>query len=103
MCIPPGGIIPGMEAHPSHHAQLRRINRVRGQLDGVARMIDEGRYCVDILTQLRAARSALRAVEDGVLRTHVQHCIQDELARGRTDGPNERIDELIDVLTRYGR
>lgn len=66
-------------------------------------MINEGRYCVDILTQLRAARSALRAVEDGVLRTHVQRCIQDELAKGRTSGPNERIDELVDVLTRYGR
>lgn len=92
-----------MSRHPSHHDQLRRLNRARGQLDGVVKMINEGRYCVDILTQLRAARSALRAVEDGVLRTHVQHCIQDELARGHTDKPNERIDELVDVLTRYGR
>jgi len=92
-----------MDEHPSHRDQLRRLNRARGQIDGVAKMINEGRYCVDILTQLRAARSALRAVEDGVLRTHVQHCIQDELARGHIDRPNERIDELIDVLTRYGR
>ncbi len=92
-----------MARHPSHHDQLRRLNRARGQLDGVVKMINEERYCIDILTQLRAARSALRAVEDGVLRTHVQHCIQDELARGHTDKPNERIDELVDVLTRYGR
>lgn len=92
-----------MDRHPDHSDQLHRLNRARGQIDGVARMINEGRYCVDILTQLRAARAALRAVENGVLRTHVQHCIQDELARGRTEKPNERIDELIDVLTRYGR
>lgn len=92
-----------MEEHPSHRDQLQRLKRARGQIDGVAKMINEGRYCVDILTQLRAARSALRAVEDGVLRTHVQHCIQDELVRGHTEKPNERIDELIDILTRYGR
>lgn len=93
----------GMSSHPDHRDQLRRLNRVRGQLDGIAKMIDEQRYCVDILTQLRAARSALRAVEDGILRTHVQHCIQDELRRGRIDRPSERIEELIHVLTRYGR
>lgn len=92
-----------MKNHPDHSDQLRRLNRARGQIDGVVKMINEGRYCVDILTQLRAARSALRAVEDGILRSHVQHCIQDELTLGRTEGPNQRIDELIDVLTRYGR
>lgn len=92
-----------MQEHPDHSDQLRRLNRARGQIEGVVKMIEEGRYCIDILTQLRAARSALRAVEDGVLKTHVQHCIQDELARGRTEKPNERIDELIDVLTRYSR
>lgn len=92
-----------MDQHPSHRDQLKRLNRVRGQVDGVAKMINEERYCIDILTQLRAARSALRAVEDGVLRTHLRHCIQDELSRGHTEKPSERIDELIALLTRYGR
>lgn len=92
-----------MKEHPSSRNQFRRLNRARGQLDGIAKMINEGRDSVEILTQLRAARSALRAVEDEILRTHVRHAIQDELARGRTETPAERIDELIDLLTRYGR
>lgn len=89
--------------HPDHRDQLRRLNRIRGQLDGVTRMINEQRYCIDILTQLRAARSALRAVEDGVLRTHVQYCIQEELLRRPSGKTSERINELVDILARYGR
>lgn len=92
-----------MKKHPDHSTQLKRVARVRGQLDGIARMIDEGRYCVDILTQLRAARSALRAIEDGVLKTHVQHCVKDALEGGDAEQANARIEELTDVLTRYSR
>lgn len=92
-----------MEEHPAHRDQLRRLNRARGQLDGIVKMINEGRDCVEILTQLRAARSALRAVEDEMLRTHVRDAIKDELARGRMQTPEKRIDELVDLLTRYGR
>lgn len=92
-----------MHQHPDHSAQTRRIARVRGQLEGVTRMIDERRYCVDILTQLRAARAALRAIEDGVLRTHVQHCVKDTLEAGDPEAAQARVEELVEVLTRYGR
>lgn len=89
--------------HPDHSDQLQRIARVRGQLEGVTRMIDERRYCVDILTQLRAARAALRAIEDGVLRTHVQHCVKDALEAGDADTANSKVEELVKVLGRYAR
>jgi DNA-binding FrmR family transcriptional regulator len=92
-----------MNKHPDHSEQLKRVARVRGQLDGIARMIDEQRYCVDILTQLRAARAALRAIEDGVLKTHVQHCVKDTLESGDPEQARTRLDELMDVLTRYSR
>lgn len=92
-----------MSDHPSHGDQLSRLKRARGQIDGVVRMIEEGRYCVDILTQLRAVRSALRAVEKGVLHSHVEHCIQDELAQGNTEKPSARIAELMQILTRYSQ
>lgn len=89
--------------HPDHSDQLHRIARIRGQLDGIARMIDEGRYCVDILTQLRAARAAMRSVEGGVLKTHVRHCVKDALESGEAGPANEKLDELFEVLTRYSR
>lgn len=92
-----------MKKHPDHSDQLKRVARIRGQLDGIARMIDEGRYCVDILTQLRAARSALRAIEDGVLKTHVQHCVKETLENGDADAAQAKVDELTEILVRYSR
>ena len=53
----------------------KRLNRIEGQVRGLVRMVEEKRYCVDILTQIRAARAALRRVEEAVLREHVEHCV----------------------------
>lgn len=92
-----------MNKHPDHSEQLKRLARVRGQLDGVGRMIEERRYCIDILTQLRAARAALRAIEDGVLKTHARHCVQHSVHAGDPAAAERYIDELVEVLSRYGR
>ena len=53
-----------------------RLKRIEGQVRGIARMIEEDRYCIDILTQIRAVRAALRSVEDEVLKDHVEHCVE---------------------------
>ncbi len=88
---------------PARHAgQLQRLRRIEGQVRGLARMVEEERYCVDILTQLRAARAALRRVEEAVLRDHVEHCVAQALRSGDRGAQKEKVDELLDVLGRFG-
>ncbi|TVQ76776.1 MAG: transcriptional regulator [Bradymonadales bacterium] len=61
--------------HPKHEREFHRLNRVIGQLGGVRRMIEEQRYCPDILTQMQAIQSALKALELSILERHLQHCV----------------------------
>ena len=61
--------------HPSHKEHLGKLNRTSGQVEAVKRMIDEGKYCVGIITQIRAARSALKAIELAVLETQMKSCL----------------------------
>ena len=90
------------QAHPSHQDQLDRLRRVEGQVKGISKMVQDRRYCVDILTQLRAARAALRKVEQGVLHTHAEHCVADALRRGDKREAEKKIAELISVVDRFG-
>ncbi len=80
-----------------------RLRRVEGQVRGIARMIEEDRYCIDVLTQIRAVRAALRSVEDEVLKDHVEHCVEGAIAGG--DGGEQRrmVQELLTVLTQRDR
>ncbi|MBM3647386.1 MAG: metal-sensitive transcriptional regulator [Alphaproteobacteria bacterium] len=79
-------------------SQLDRLGRIEGQVRGVARMIDQDRYCIDVLTQLRAVRAALGRVEQEVLRDHLQHCVTDAFNAGSTHDKQTKIDELLEVL-----
>lgn len=88
--------------HAEHTEQLQRLRRIEGQVRGLVRMVEEKRYCVDILTQLRAARAALRRVEEGVLREHVEHCVAEALREGDHREQREKVDELLAVLSRFG-
>jgi DNA-binding FrmR family transcriptional regulator len=84
---------------PKTQASCRsRLRRIEGQVRGIERMIDEERYCIDILTQLQAVRAALKKVEDEVLKDHVEHCVHDAIRSGKTDEQFEKIDELLRVL-----
>jgi DNA-binding FrmR family transcriptional regulator len=81
-------------------ALLKRINRLEGQVRGIGRMVDEDRYCIDILTQIQAARAALAKVETEILREHIGHCVEGAIASGDTAAQREKIAELIQLLER---
>jgi DNA-binding FrmR family transcriptional regulator len=81
-------------------ALLKRLNRVEGQVRGIAKMIEEDRYCVDVLTQVAAVRSALDAMALQMLRGHAHGCVQDAIRSGRGDSA---IDELMLVVQKFAR
>ncbi len=77
---------------------LKRLNRIEGQVRGLARMMEEDRYCIDIVTQIAAARAALRRVEQEVLRDHVHHCVKHAMTSGSKAEQNQKIEELMKLF-----
>ncbi|WP_334176344.1 metal-sensitive transcriptional regulator [Pseudoxanthobacter sp.] len=80
-----------------------RLNRIEGQVRGIARMVEEDRYCIDIVTQIAAVRAALKRVEEAVLRDHVGHCVAHAIRSGDADEQARKIDELMAVFARTER
>jgi DNA-binding FrmR family transcriptional regulator len=86
---------------PRHKDCLNRLSRIEGQVRGVSKMIEEERYCIDLLMQLRAIRAALGKVESEVLKDHADHCIADAVKSGSEKEQREKFSELIDLFDRY--
>jgi CsoR family transcriptional regulator, copper-sensing transcriptional repressor len=82
---------------------LKRLQRIEGQVRGLTRMVDEDRYCIDIVTQIAAVRAALRRVEEEILRDHVAHCVEHAIAAGDKADQRRKIAELMDVVGRAER
>jgi DNA-binding FrmR family transcriptional regulator len=82
---------------------LNRLGRVEGQVRGIARMIQEDRYCIDVLTQLQAVRSALARVETEMLRDHLGHCIEAAITGGDPEEQRQKAGELIQLLERTSK
>lgn len=79
---------------------VNRLNRVAGQVQGVVRMIEQDRYCIDVLTQLAAIKSALAKVESEVLKRHAASCVASAIASGNEADQREKFSELIDLFER---
>ena len=77
---------------------LNRLNRVEGQVRGIARMVEQDRYCLDILTQLYAVRAALRRVEGEVLKAHLDHCVAGAMVSGDAAEREQKTAELVDLI-----
>lgn len=75
-----------------------RLRRIEGQVRGIQRMVDEDKYCIDILTQLNSATAALKAVGMGLLDEHVRHCVKDSIDQGNSD---EKVEELLAAVARF--
>jgi DNA-binding FrmR family transcriptional regulator len=84
-------------------AVLRRFRRIEGQVRGLARMIEEDRYCIEVATQIAAVRAALRRAEEEILRDHVTHCVENAIVSGDKKDQRKKIAEIMDVLSRADR
>lgn len=81
----------------------KRLARVEGQVRGLQRMIDEDRYCIDVITQISAVRAALLKVEQEVLKQHVAHCVEHAITSGDAEDQRQKVAELLEILSRPQR
>lgn len=100
-----------MESTPSHGYErgqgsgklIRRLRRIEGQVRGLQKMVEEGRYCVDILTQVDAVTAALARVQDQVLDSHLTYCVAEAVDGDDPGGRREKVDEVVMLLRKYRR
>lgn len=81
----------------------KRLNRIEGQVRGLSRMVEEDRYCIDVITQIGAVRAALARVEEELLRDHVGHCVEHAIASGDKADQRRKVAELMEVFGRAQR
>ncbi len=79
---------------------IKRLNRIEGQVRGIVRMIEEERYCIDVLQQMQAVKSALAKVEDAILKDHSATCVEKAIASGDEAEQRKKFAELIDLLSK---
>jgi DNA-binding FrmR family transcriptional regulator len=92
------GVDPAIKA-----SNLRRLRRIEGQIRGLQRMVEEDRYCADILTQVSSAQEALRAVARALMRNHLAHCATDAIRSGSAEDRNAMYDELLGMIYKNAR
>jgi len=79
-------------------ATIKRLKRIEGQVRGLQRMVEEGRYCIDILHQFQAVKAALARAESAVLKDHAAHCVADAIASGDAEEQQAKFSELVDLF-----
>ena len=84
--------------HPSHEDQLPRLKKVEGQVRGIQNMIEERRYCMEILSQIKAVKGALRKIESGILECHLQHCVNDAIKSKNKKNAELKIKEITKLF-----
>ena len=87
-----------MTDYPSHKKQLASLKRIEGQVRGIINMIDDGKYCIDVLNQIKAAKSALVSVESKVLKTHIESCVRGSFKNKKA--LDSKVDELLKLINK---
>jgi len=85
----------------TQHRARTRIRRIAGQVAGIERMIEDDRYCVDLLLQVAAVRAALDSMGKLLLKSHVETCVTDAIASGRPRDRRQKIDELMEIFSKF--
>jgi DNA-binding FrmR family transcriptional regulator len=89
--------------HDEKDALIKRLHRIEGQVRGIERMVDEDRYCIDILTQVGAVSTALDSLAFAILDDHVKHCVAGALASGDEDEAQAKAAELLEAVHRFAK
>ncbi len=93
-----------MKGHTTTHAEnIARLSRIEGQIKGVKRMIEEGEYCIDIITQIQAARAALQSVNKTILEKHLKHCVAAALDEQNPADIDQKLEEIMTVIKRMSK
>lgn len=92
-----------MPEKSAQHRIVDRLRRVEGQVRGISQMVEDDRYCIDILHQLQAVKSALARAEDEILKNHASHCVAEAIASGDADEQRQKFGELIDLFAKVKR
>jgi len=93
-----------MKGHTVTHSENRtRLARIEGQVRAVGRMVDDGEYCIDIITQIQAARSALQSVSKNILEKHLKHCVSAALEQHDEQDIEQKLEEIMTVIKRMGK
>lgn len=82
---------------------VNRLRRIEGQVRGISRMVEEGRYCIEVLDQVQAVKAALRRAESEILKHHAASCVRDAIASGNADDQTRKFGELVDLFDRAKR
>lgn len=86
--------------NPSYEAEIKRVNRIMGQVEGVKKMIEEQRYCPDIINQILAAASSLHSLGGVLLKTHIENCVYTAF---ESDNPKEKEEKLEELIKLYNK
>ena len=87
--------------NPNHARELPRLRRIEGQIQGIQRMIEERRYCIDVLTQLTAVVGAIMKVEENILTRHLESCVNQSFSKGNRSDRAEKITEIVSLLKKF--